>query len=167
MHIDKPLYTIANRSGEIVPIHYFGGWGSRGAVEIGVIDERAVRAFTRGQCHALALALHEKKGWDLYGLFSKYNFENFPIDIEDGLITPSHVIVRSDKGEYIDIMGIGADCRWSHRAELVPVQKGHVLQYEDIDYLEPEMEVANKFVEPVLGLVHEQRRSNQYSCIPM
>ena len=168
MHEIKPLYTMANRSGEIVPVEFFN-WGdpTYGEVEIGVIDQRAIDAFTRGQCHALALALNKTQGWELYGLYPIGAYDNYPLDIDSGDLTPSHVIVRSDAGEYIDIMGVGADCRWTHRTELVPIQRKHVLRYEKIDYLEPNMDVAKKFVEPLLGLVQEQRRSNNYSCKPL
>jgi len=61
-------------------------------VRPGVLDSRALLAFTQGQCHSLALALAERTGWPL-------------VTIESADQTCLHVCVERPDGFLIDITG--------------------------------------------------------------
>src|SRR3954451_5967462 len=61
-------------------------------VHRGVLDHRAVAGFTFGQCHGMALALHERMGWPLVATYDTNN-------------TPQHVLAESGDDQLIDITG--------------------------------------------------------------
>lgn len=126
------------------------------AIPKGLITPQVEIAFTRGQCHALALALHEKTKWPIYGLFSEDELEEQE--------TPGHVIVKSPWG-FVDIQGLGAECRWPERKP-VRVTKKAVLTYTDSEtyrdtYLDPQVDVARDYAEPVLKLVDAQNKKQR------
>ena len=103
----------------------------------GIIDYDAEYAFTRGQCHSLALAMHRLTGWELYGLYK-------PNELRRGG-TPSHTVVRSPDGEYIDIGGNTALEEWREYypdAKPVAVTEAQVLGFEHIDYVKPNIKAA-------------------------
>jgi len=125
----------------------------------GLITPEVEKAFTRGQCHALSLALHEKTKWPIYGLFSED-------ELEDNQ-TPGHVVVKSPWG-LVDIQGLGVECRWHERTPM-RVTKRAVLTYDDQEtyydyYLPPQVDVARDYVEPVLKLVEQQ--NNRQRPVP-
>lgn len=63
----------------------------------GVIDETAQRVFTQGQCHTLALALHEQTGWPLV------------VDARHGdFYDWGHVCVQHPDAGLVDISGLSA-----------------------------------------------------------
>lgn len=66
--------------------------GRRYVVGPGVIDDRAVLAFTNGHCHSLAIALHSEVGGELVAL--RKTLEPF-----------DHVAVRVGGGRVLDIGG--------------------------------------------------------------
>jgi hypothetical protein len=106
----------------------------------GIIDHEAREAFTRGQCHSLALALHRLAGWELYGLYK-------PSELRYGG-TPSHTVVRSPDGEYIDINGNNALEDWrGYYPAATPkaVTEAQVLEFEHIDYVTPDIAAAMPF----------------------
>ena len=121
----------------------------------GKITPSVVKAFTSGQCHALALALHEHTGWGIVGLFD--------VDYDDDKYgTPNHVAVQSPDG-LVDIKGLGAEHRW-HGLTPFPVTKKQVLTYSDRElwdsyYLEPQLAVAEEYVKPVLEAVQNQKKT--------
>jgi len=126
------------------------------AIPKGLITPDVEKAFTRGQCHAFSLALHEKTKWPIYGLFTE--------DELDAQETPGHVIVKSPWG-FVDIQGLGAECRWPERKP-VRVTKKAVLTYNDSEtyrdtYLDPQVDVARDYVEPVLKLVEKQNKKQR------
>jgi hypothetical protein len=103
----------------------------------GRIDSSAEHAFTRGQCHALALALHKLTGWKLYGLYDRNEWDNGE--------TPGHVVVRSPKGKYIDITGDNALSNWQYywpEAEPHCIREQDVLKLSTLDYCEPAIDAA-------------------------
>ena len=112
-------------------------FGSRPINTEGIIDYDAEYAFTRGQCHSLALALHRLTGWQLYGLYK-------PNELRYGR-TPSHTVVRSPDGEYIDIGGNTALEDWREYypdAKPVAVTEAQVLEFEHDDYVKPNIKAA-------------------------
>lgn len=70
----------------------FGASDRLYVVERGELDDRARLAFTNGQCHGMAMALHEKTGWSMVA-----------IDHLDAGC--QHVCVRREDGRLIDIRG--------------------------------------------------------------
>jgi hypothetical protein len=125
----------------------------------GILSKEVEKVFTRGQCHSFALAMNEKTKWPIYGLFTE--------DELDEQETPGHVIVKSPWG-FVDIQGLGAECRWSERKP-VRVTKKAVLTYNDSKtyrdtYLDPQIDVARDYVEPVLKLVEQQ--NNRQRPVP-
>jgi hypothetical protein len=86
-------------------------------VSPGVLDSRALLAFTQGQCHGLALALAEKTGWPL-------------VKIESAERTCLHVCVERPDGALIDVTG-------AHTAgELQQAAPGTTLRPTDADQVE-------------------------------
>jgi len=106
----------------------------------GHIDYNAERVFTRGQCHALALALHRLTGWELYGLYSPGEWRRKE--------TPGHVVVKSPDGMYIDITGDNALEGWrAYWPEATPhaLTEAQVLEFEHDDYQKPFIEAAKPY----------------------
>jgi hypothetical protein len=87
-----------------VTVEHYAGWFGTTEAELtiddkglGVIDEEAELVFTRGQCHSLAVAIHEETGWPIYGLYTKF---------DSGDNSPSHCLVYSPTlNNFIDIKG--------------------------------------------------------------
>lgn len=90
-------------------LHLLGATDRAYVVGCGLLDQRAVLAFSQGQCHALALVLREESGWDLVA-----------IEGADGTI--QHVCVRRPDGKLVDVRG-------AHQPETL-VAAGRVL---DVD----------------------------------
>jgi hypothetical protein len=126
-------------------------WGSKLPVEVsdnGEIDDNARRAFTCGQCHALALAIHEQTGWPIAGLVSALD--------DDTPSMPGHVVVVTPDGDTVDINGRGALKRWKSHVfrtdiKLVPTTPGKIKRFKG--YMKPDVEVARPFVSNVLKMV--------------
>jgi hypothetical protein len=117
--------------------HYWN-WGDKEPIKVradGVVDRKAITAFTQGQCHAFALALHEISGWPIVGLFNEWR------KVIGG--TPGHCAVKSPYG-IVDIEGLGAVNRHCYGCVKV-VSKERVLGFQNIDYMEPNVEVARPF----------------------
>jgi hypothetical protein len=81
----------------------------------GELDERALRAFTEGQCHGFALALHRRKQWPLVA-----------IDDADGSCV--HICARDSDDRLVDIRGF-------HPAGEMPIGNGRTLREVDEAYL--------------------------------
>ena len=127
--------------------------GSRPINTEGIIDYDAEYAFTRGQCHALALALHSLTGWQLYGLYK-------PCELRwSG--TPSHTVVRSPDGEYIDINGNNALEEWQEyypEAEPKAVTEAQVLAFEEDDYCKPDIKAAMPYAKTLAAKYGKTQR---------
>ena len=109
---------------------------------VGVIDETALRAFRCGQCHALALALHELTGWPIKGLGDP--------GWDDTPNSPAHCVVWSPQHRaYIDIGGI-VDRRRNRNWKVINrnVTKKQVAKFRY--YLRPNVEAARPFAKAVL-----------------
>jgi hypothetical protein len=103
--------------------------------------------YTYGQCHALALVLHEEAGLPLVGLWlAGHWFEDAEYNT-----TPDHVVVELPDGDLLDIGGPGAILRYrGGRTEGHPVTKAEVLGYQHRDYMEPNLEAARPFARTLL-----------------
>ena len=103
------------------------------------IDSKAIDEFTRGQCHALALALHERTGLPLAGIWCDYH------DLPE---TPCHVVVMLEDGKLLDIEGPNAEERWD--GKVYPLAKVEVEDFCNRDYVKPRMKTAMLYAEAVL-----------------
>lgn len=112
-------------------------------VEPGVIDEAAITCFTRGQCHALALAIHEQTGWPLI---------QAGWDEKSG---PDHWLVRHPSGKLLDITGLSDEsevCEFWGKVWPGSVEDlDHVWNDRSFGYAEPLMGNARSFVDVVLS----------------
>lgn len=61
-------------------------------VELGLLDRRAVAAFTLGQCHGMALAVHDRTGWPMVAAYNA-----------DGAC--QHVLTDAGRDRFVDISG--------------------------------------------------------------
>ena len=111
----------------------------------GTINRNAEHAFTRGQCHAFALAMHRLTGWQLIGLFEdKWEWR----DYLEGVDTPGHVVVQSPDGHYVDVTGTNALEEWRGYypdADPKPLTEKEVMELSTINYGEPDVESATLF----------------------
>lgn len=78
-------------------------WYAWATVAPGVVDEAARVAFSRGHCHAMALALHEATGWAVSAAMFDWDRDDPPID--DLFDVPGHFAVTSPDGRIVDIFG--------------------------------------------------------------
>jgi hypothetical protein len=118
----------------------------------GIIDNEAIGAFTTGQCHALALEIHERTGWELCGFFGYYEDDD----------SPGHVGVCTPEGYVVDVQGIGAEVRWKGK-KIKPVSEEDVSNF--VYYAKPQREAARLFVDAVLSQVEEQKRTNKFPTV--
>lgn len=107
-----------------------------------LIDTRAVYAFRQGQCHALALALHEKTGWEMFL-------------IADAARTFEHIAVRRDDQTFVDI---GAEFTDADIQRDTPAAEIRAISRTQIDALVTEsgwapyeLDAARLWVEAVLS----------------
>lgn len=87
-------------------------------ITAGVIDDHARRAFSQGQCHAMAYALAEKTGWDIVAVVGPTEWStNHDIAKHIDPVThrmslsglcdfAEHVLVRRGDGKLVDIRGL-------------------------------------------------------------
>lgn len=119
------------------------GWFGPDEIELtpGVLDDAAREAFTCGQCHAMALALHEHTGWDLAGA----EWEHY-----DGVEYPGHVFVVDPDGNPFDVNGYDVDERYVH--DIAPVTEDELLYVfpSDGGYHEPDLDAGYHFAPLVL-----------------
>lgn len=110
----------------------------------GVIDDAAHAAFSSGQCHALALTVHEQTGWPLRA-------------IEDDDADIVHVYIETPDGRALDIAGVHANrdeyvASWGSYDE--PVDREHVLDLVDSGgWRVPNVDIAKTFVPSLLEYV--------------
>ncbi len=79
-------------------------------VDEGKLDERAWLAFIYGQCHGLALALHNRTGWPL-------------VAVVDDNGACGHVCVRRPDGQIVDVTG-------AHTSEEMASALGQILHID-------------------------------------
>jgi hypothetical protein len=123
-------------------------------VEPGELDDRARLAFGAGQCHGLALALHDTQGWPL-------------VAVDDEENRRIHICVRRPDGMLVDVNGAHTD------VEVMQARPGCSLHGIDEDAISdlvghhgwalPEVEKATAWVE----LVVEQASAPSQSTTPL
>jgi len=120
----------------------------------GIINDEAVTCFTRGQCHAFAVALHDETGWPIIGI------GGYPE-------SPSHFVVYSPKiDDFVDIEGPGALRRdgGEHYQMLKEFDKKEAIRPRL--YMPPNYEAARPFVKTVLeeieAMPEQTRKKNGY-----
>lgn len=119
--------------------------------EDGVTSD-AVDVFTRGQCHALALALHEiVPESELCGVGQDY-------DTWEDESTPQHVLVRLPDGRYLDVEGAHPERivtdTWFERVgdgEIQPLDRERALGAFDGRYWDPDLDAGRAFAPAVLA----------------
>lgn len=137
-----------------------GSFGQSFTVTPGHIDNTALRAFTSGQCHALARAVSDATGWPMALLVDDecaYDPDTCSDeDIAEELCACQlrHVIVIDPNGQHVDITGM-------HAPGSVPGWEGlrAVSMTEDLwrhitdspDWRAPAMDVARTFVTPLIA----------------
>jgi hypothetical protein len=133
---------------EYLTVEYWGEW-SRDTRTLkvdddgyGVLDKAASMAFRRGQCHALALAIHELTGWPIKGL-GDYDRPN----------SPAHCVVWCPKLRgYVDVRGrVSRKYFYRRNGWKVINRRVRPVEIESFeDYLKPNMEAARAFAKTVL-----------------
>jgi hypothetical protein len=129
-------------------------WFGEDEVELhpGQLDDAAELAFSSGQCHALALAIHElRPDWEIGGLQWQHIYpgEN-PADEDFEGELPDHVVVRNpDTGELLDVAGWDVRYRWAD--DFRPLDPEYIENgLTEVGYLQPNLEVAREFAPLVL-----------------
>lgn len=131
-------------------------------VTVGVRDEDAIRAFKSGQCHAIALALHERTGWPIVSVGDEsccYD-EDCPDDDDSNGVCScqiQHLAVRRPDRYLVDIEGpkpeddfmeAQGDPEWTIKP--VPDDRLEDLVRWDDSWRRPNMAVARAFVDEAL-----------------
>ena len=157
------------------------GYRGLGDITPGVLDKDAEYVFMNGQCHALAIALAEKLDKPLF-VFTEYTYSTHDQwwdheygDMDDPPSEQwlaehwSHAVVQLGWDTYLDVNGISdedelietygqLDSEHGKTAyslfQVTPEQLGRFWQYGD--GVEPAVEVARTFIEPVLEVAEEQ-----------
>jgi hypothetical protein len=132
-------------------VKIWGGWGWETTCTLtiddqgfGVIDENARRAFMRGQCHALAIALHRLAGGTIKGIGNLW----------DDPDSPSHCVVYYPKlRRYVDIKGASKSApKLNHQK--TKVCNRHITERtargELVGYLEPNISAALPFARTII-----------------
>ena len=110
-------------------------------LERGVLDERALAAFVGGQCHGLALAIHQRTDWPLVAVNNE----------KDECI---HICVRRPDGLLVDVTGSHAhdEMTADGRRLRIPFDRTDVdALIERFGWAPPELEAAAAWVEAVLN----------------
>ena len=112
----------------------------------GVLDDNALKAFTHGQCHSLALAINKLTGWPIKG--ASYNKEADPAD------SPAHVLIYSPKlRAYVDIRGVRKTVGKKNYSEGLKIVNRNIAP-EGVSrlrgYLQPNLEAAMPFAKSLL-----------------
>lgn len=120
-------------------------WGETLQIDPHNIGSHEEYVYTRGQCHALALAIHEATGWQLCVMAEN---ENYPVS-EVG----DHVICITPDGMGVDVNGFqtleALHDRWGHMCPcFVNVDEQTVW---DLGWDEHDMEPAREVAKTILA----------------
>lgn len=128
----------------------------RGSVAIGVVDERARLAFTRGQCHSFAVALSRATGWDIVGVLPAW------WETDEGQCEWDHFMVWDRENDlFVDIEGVKTREETEQRWQCI----GDVVDEQDIEwwvsrdeFYPLHVEIAETFVPPLLETIASHRK---------
>jgi hypothetical protein len=112
---------------------------------LGVVDEEARKVFLRGQCHALALAIHELTGWTIKGLGGPYG--------GDSPDSPAHCVVYCPAlKSYVDITGRVSRNYWRNQRNWKVINRRVTpeLAKNFRYYMKPDVVTARKFAKTIL-----------------
>jgi hypothetical protein len=70
----------------------------------GRIGHNAKIVFMMGHCHSLAYVINSLTGWQICSFVCK--------EYDDRINSPSHIVIKTPKKDYLDIEGLGALPRW-------------------------------------------------------
>lgn len=119
----------------------------------GVIDHETIRAFTRGQCHALSLAVNELTGWPIELVLERPRRRRMR-NIETDWV---HAVNRCPDGTLLDIEGVHNEtsllaCWGGEEATLVAVDPETVADlHRSRASVEPDVESAMTFAHALLA----------------
>uniref|UniRef100_UPI003F49A359 hypothetical protein n=1 Tax=Streptomyces sp. CA-136453 TaxID=3240050 RepID=UPI003F49A359 len=142
------------------PVAVLGANGLTYSVTPGRIDDAARRAFTEGQCHALALALTEVTGWPATALLTlecsaldEMCAETGPTD-DECPCRIGHIVVTRPDGAHVDIDGAHApgtvpDCEDAPALPMTDAMWAAIRNAST--WREADLHVARTFVQPLLS----------------
>ena len=136
-------------------VEYFHGMFGKMTMEIDadgkVLDAAALKAFTQGQCHSFALAVHQLTGWTLAAIaFDTSEFGREDIYSGERDAEPAHILCLTPDGQLFDIHGTGAR-RNLQRAPAHRVQPTDEARVRSLQtYLKPNLEAALPFARTLL-----------------
>lgn len=139
-----------------------GSYRVRTAVTAGRIDDSATFAYTRGQCHALTLALIEATGWEAAIVCESECLSDRGVECDEEFADTNlcgcqlhHTVAVRPDGLLVDITGVHSTESFSTDGEFVcPMNEAiweHILTSSL--WRRPDMAVARTFVAPVLDAV--------------
>jgi hypothetical protein len=106
----------------------------------GVLNEEAEAVFTRGQCHALAIAINQLTGWPIKGVGYK----------SDSPDSPSHCLnYCPDRKGYVDIKGLHKKPTDNFKVVNRNISQETARKYLS-GYLEPNVRAAIPFAKTIL-----------------
>jgi hypothetical protein len=139
-----------------------------GGIVPGRLDDDAIHTYTHGQCHALALAVHEETGWPIEWAgrpVCVFDEDCPPEDWPDGTCPcqVDHVVVRRPDGLLLDAHGprtdldVLSDTLDPGVAVLRPADPDRVRElHTAFDWQTPDMGTARTFVRQLLADDHDE-----------
>ncbi|MFD6329166.1 hypothetical protein ACFWGI_06255 [Streptomyces niveus] len=130
-------------------------------VTTGRLDDAARAAFTNGQCHAFALAMHEVTGWPTTALITiDFCLEGDPmctgVEGDECPCRIGHIVVTRPDGAHVDITGAHAPGTVPS-CENVPALKMTETHWKAIHagrvWRDADVAAARTFVGPLLALL--------------
>lgn len=130
----------------------------------GIIDGSALHAFKYGACGALAIALHDAKGWPIVAITDAHNVD----DGEAGGGSALHWTVRHPSGKLLDIDGLhdaedlvseySADADEGEAAAGRSSREDCWEWYGEAQGSPVSIELAATFIEPLLNRIRAQKK---------
>lgn len=96
--------------------------------------------FSSGQCHALAVALHEIMGWPIVGCWSRYRGDH----------SSHHIALQHPKGFTADIHGIRC-IDWNHRK----MSAAGILRRRNMAFFPPAMKLARHYAPEIADAIRK------------
>ncbi|MGW7090016.1 hypothetical protein ACWGH2_41905 [Streptomyces sp. NPDC054871] len=140
------------------PVTVIGQWHRTFEVTPGHLDDAAREAFTSGQCHAFALALHEVTGWPTTALLTVDCFQTDVMcdgsEEDECPCRIGHIVVTRPDGAHVDITGAhtpGTMPGHEDAPALLMTEAHWKAIRSTPTWREPDMPAARTFVAPLLA----------------